>query len=71
MSEAVLILLLHVGAPVVEVVPWPVCLHVYRAWRYADATGQRYVRLDITTGARAYVRDVRCEDRNVQGVPSS
>ncbi len=71
MPEAYLILLLHVGAPVVEVVPWSVCLHVHRAWRYADATGQRYVALDTLTGTKAYVREVRCEDSNRQGAPTS
>lgn len=71
MTEAVLILLLHVGEPIREIVPWPVCLHVHRAWRYADATGQRYVAMDTVTGDTSYVREVRCEDRNKREVPTS
>lgn len=72
MPEALLILFIYGGDhPVVKVVPWPVCVAIHRNWRYADASGKRYIMMDAITREKAVVRDVRCEDRNRIGVPTS
>lgn len=73
MEFAILVYVLRFGEPVRHEVPWAFCVEQYRQWRYLDATGARVSIMDTMTGAKAFVREVRCEDRNNpgQGVPIS
>ena len=67
MPEALLVIVFYTSRePMVEAVPWPICLAVHRQWRYADAIGKRYLAMD-----RSHIREVRCEDRNKTEVPTS